>query len=66
MNATELLLGVWLGAIGGAYVLYGRKQAAPLPLVCGILLIVEPYVLKGTALQIVAGVILAAIPFMRR
>ena len=66
MSTTDLLLGVWLGAIGGAYILYGRKQAAPIPLVCGILLVVEPTVLKGTVLQIVAGVALAALPLMRR
>ena len=66
VNATELLLDVWLGALGGAYILYGRKQAAPIPLVCGVLLVVEPYVLKGATLQILVGGVLAALPFMRR
>ena len=66
MSATQLLLGVWLGAVGGAYMLYGRKQGAPLPLVCGVLLLIVPYLLKGTVIQVLVGMVLAAIPWIRR
>lgn len=43
MSASDLLIGLCLGAIGTAYFMYGRKQGSPIPLVCGILMMAEPY-----------------------
>ena len=66
MGGSELLIGLWFGALGSAYVMYGRKQGSVIPLACGLLLMVEPYLVKGTALQLLVGLGLAAFPFVRR
>ena len=66
MSATELLIGLWFGSLGAAYMLYGRKQGAPIPLACGLLLMVEPYIVKGSVPQVLVGLILAVLPFIRR
>lgn len=66
VQASDLLIGLWFGALGSAYFMYGRKQGSPIPLVCGMLLIAEPYLLKGTAPQLLVGLGLAAFPFLRR
>ena len=46
--------------------MYGRKQGSPIPLVCGLLLIAEPCMVKGTVLQLLVGLGLAAFPFIGR
>lgn len=66
MNGTDLLVGLWLSALGSAYLLYGRKQSAPIPLICGLLLIAEPYLVRGTTMQLLVGLALAVVPFVRR
>ena len=66
MSASDLLIGLWFGALGSAYFMYGRKQGSPIPLVCGLLLIAEPYMVKGTVLQLLVGFGLAAFPFIGR
>jgi len=66
VQGTDLLIGLWFGALGSAYFMYGRKQGSVIPLACGLLVIAEPYVVKGTALQLLVGLGLAAFPFLRR
>ena len=60
---SSLLWGVLFGSLGFGYFLYGKKQGAVIPLVCGLLLMVFPYFISNTALVVLVGVALAAIPW---
>ena len=55
-----------LAVVGSAYLLYGRKQDAGLPMLCGLLLIVEPYFVPSFVGQLLVGILLAALPVLRR
>lgn len=66
MHARDLFLNLMLSLLGSAYLLYGRKQGAPLPMACGLLLLVEPYLVPGFWPQLLLGVALAALPLRRR
>ena len=55
MTGQDLFLNIMLGVVGSAYMLYGRKQGATLPLLCGLLLIVEPYLVPGFVGQLLVG-----------
>jgi len=60
---SSLLWGVLFGSLGFGYFLYGKKQGAVIPLVCGLLLMVFPYFISNTALVVLVGATLAAIPW---
>lgn len=66
MNTSILLLGVLFGAVGVGYVMYARKQKAPLPLVCGMALMVIPYFLSNAVVLFVLGTALAVLPWVVR
>ena len=61
-----LVWGILFGAIGMGYCLYGRQQRAPVPLFCGVGLIVFPYFVSGTVLILLVGAALLAIPWVWR
>jgi hypothetical protein len=54
------------GSIGLGYFMYGKKQKAVVPLVCGLVLIVFPYFVSNALLLVGIGVVLAAIPYFLR
>ena len=60
---SSLIWGVVFGLVGFAYFLYGKKQRAVVPLVCGIALMAFPYFISNTILLVVIGIALAAIPY---
>ena len=66
MNLPQLLWGVLFGSIGLGYFAYGKKQHAVVPLVCGVALMLFPYFVSNTALIILIGVVLSAIPYVVR
>lgn len=66
MNASTLLWGVLFGSIGLGFFIYGRKQRAIVPLVCGMALMAFPYFVSGTLLLVAIGVALIAIPYFVR
>ncbi|TZF89736.1 hypothetical protein [Cognatilysobacter lacus] len=66
MSTSVLLLGVLFSSIGLGYSMYGRKQRAGVPLVCGIALMGVPYFISSVALLVIVGVVLAAIPWLLR
>ena len=66
MNTSLLLLGVLLGLVGLGYFLYGKKQRAVVPLVCGLALMVVPYFISSTALLVMVGAVLSGIPYFVR
>ena len=66
MDTSSLLLGLVFSAIGAGFFLYGRKQTRPVPLLCGITLMVYPYFISNNALLVGIGVVLMAIPYFVR
>lgn len=63
MSTSLLLWSVLFGSVGFGYFLYGKKQRAVVPLVCGIALMAFPYFIANTVLLVVVGVALAAVPY---
>jgi hypothetical protein len=63
VDTSVLLWGLIFGSVGFGYFLYGKKQRAVVPLVCGIALMAFPYFISNTILLVVAGIALAAAPY---
>jgi hypothetical protein len=61
-----LLWGLLFGSIGIGYFIYGKKQRAAVPLVCGLGLMIFPYFVPNTILLIAIGAVLIAIPYFLR
>ena len=61
-----LLWGLLFGSIGLGFFIYGKKQKAVVPLVCGLALMVYPYFVSNVPLLVGIGVALLAIPYFFR
>ena len=66
MSTSLLLWGLLFGSLGAGYFVYGKKQGAVVPLICGIALIVFPYFVTNTILLVLIGLALAAVPYFVR
>ncbi|MEZ5565746.1 MAG: hypothetical protein R3F24_09610 [Gammaproteobacteria bacterium] len=66
MDTALLLWGVLFSSIGLGFFIYGRRQRAVVPLVCGVALMVVPYFLSSATLLVIVGIALAAIPYFLR
>ena len=66
MSTGLLLWGLLFGSAGLGFFLYGRKQKAVVPLVCGLVLMVVPYFISDTTLLVGMGVALVALPYFLR
>jgi hypothetical protein len=66
MNASILLWGLLFSSIGFGYFLYGRKQRAIVPLVCGVALVIYPYFVPNVVALVAIGVALTVIPYFLR
>lgn len=66
METATLVWGMFFGAVGLGYFIYGKRQSAPLPLLCGIGLMVFPYLVSGTLWMLLIGGALMAAPWYWR
>jgi len=66
MNTSLLLWGLLISSIGLGFFLYGKKQRAVVPLVCGVALMIYPYFVPNVGALIAIGIALAAIPYFLR
>ena len=66
MNTATLLWGLLFSSIGLGFFLYGKKQRAIVPLVCGLALMIFPYFVANTVVLVAVGVALVAIPYFVR
>jgi hypothetical protein len=57
---------LFFGSIGLGLFIYGRKQRAVVPLLCGLMLMVFPYFVSNVMLLVGIGVLLIAIPYFLR
>ncbi|HEY3658774.1 MAG TPA: hypothetical protein VGL34_27695 [Steroidobacteraceae bacterium] len=63
MNTSVLLWGLLFSSIGLGFFLYGRKQRAVVPLVCGLVLMIYPYFVPNVIALVVIGAVLTAVPY---
>jgi len=61
VDTATLLWGLLFSSIGLGFFLYGRKQRAIVPLVCGLTLMIYPYFVASTLVLVIVGVMLVAI-----
>jgi hypothetical protein len=66
LDTSWLLWGLLFGSIGLGYLIYGRKQRAVVPLLCGLALMVFPYFVSNSILLVTIGIALMAIPYFVR
>jgi len=66
LSESSLFPGLLFGSIGTGFLLYGRKQRAVVPLLCGLALIIYPFFVSSSTLLVVIGVVLIAIPYFVR
>lgn len=66
LNESWLLWGLLFGSIGLGFFIYGRKQRAVVPFVCGLVLMVFPYFVSNTLLLVGIGIALMVIPYFIR
>jgi predicted membrane protein len=66
MTAGVLLWGLLFSSIGLGFFLYGKKQRAVVPLVCGIALMIYPYFIPNVIALVAIGVVLTAVPYFLR
>ena len=57
-----LALNLLLGAFGLAYFVYGKKNGAIVPLMCGVCLMIFPYFISGLVPLLLVGLILILLP----
>ncbi|MBI1337978.1 MAG: hypothetical protein GC164_13605 [Phycisphaera sp.] len=66
MDMSLLLWGLVFGSVGMGLFMYGKKQGAPAPLVCGLALMAIPYFITNTILLVATGGALVAVPYFLR
>jgi hypothetical protein len=66
LNTSSLLWGLLFGSIGVGFFVYGKRQRAVVPLVCGVALIIFPYFVANSILLVAIGAALVAVPYFVR
>ena len=64
MSPASIFVGIIAGAIGMAYLVYGKRQSKFVPVVAGLLLCIYPYFIDGLAWLCVVGALLTIAPFV--
>jgi hypothetical protein len=58
--------GMIFGLFGLAFFVYGKKQMAIVPMLCGLALMIFPYFVANTILLVGIGITLIIIPYFVR
>jgi len=66
MTVSSIVWGLLFGSIGVGFFIYGKKQQAPVPLVCGVALMVFPFFVSNTIALVGVGIVLVCIPYFVR
>jgi hypothetical protein len=66
LNTSSLLWGLLFGSIGVGFFVYGKRQRAVVPLICGVALIIFPYFVANSILLVAIGAALVAVPYFVR
>ena len=66
MDTSSLLWGLLFSTVGFGFFMYGKKQKAVIPLVCGLTLMIYPYFISNTILLVAVGATLTVLPYFVR
>lgn len=66
MSESTLFLGILFGSIGLGYFIYGRRQRAVVPLLCGLGLMIVPYFITATWPLVLVSTAMAVLPYFVR
>ena len=66
MNTSLLLWSLLFSSIGLGFFVYGKKQKAAVPLLCGLGLMIYPYFVSNTILLVAIGAALIVLPYFVR
>jgi hypothetical protein len=66
MTTAQLVLGLLFGSVGLGFFVYGRKQRAVVPFLCGVALMAFPYFVSNTFALVAIGSALCALPLVFR
>lgn len=66
MSTASLLSGALFGCVGLGYFVYGKRQQAAVPLICGVVLMALPYFIDSTLALLLVGAVLVAVPYFFR
>lgn len=66
LSTASLLSGALFGCVGLGYFVYGKKQQAVVPLICGVVLMALPYFVDSTLALVIIGAVLVAVPYFFR
>ena len=66
MTASVLAWSVLFGSLGAGYCIYGVRQRALIPALCGVGLVALPYLLSNAYVLVGVCVALAAVPFLAK
>ena len=65
-GSGSFMISILLGLVGMAYFSYGKKLSKPVPLGCGVALIIFPYFVSNTTVMLGLGGVLSVLPFVLR
>ena len=63
-DASTIMIYLFFGLVGTAYIIYGKKRQAFIPLLSGIALCVIPYAITSLTPLVLVSIVLVAIPFI--
>lgn len=66
MSENVLIAGVITSAIGMGYFLYGKRQQSLVPWVCGLMLLIVPFLISNVPALLAVSALLAATPYFVR
>ncbi len=66
MSTDSLVWGFLFGSVGLGFFVYGKKQRAAVPLICGLALMVFPYFVSNPILVVAIGIVLIVLPYFVR
>lgn len=61
---NSFVIGIFAGAIGMGYFIYGKRQAKFAPMIAGVLLCIYPYFTESLLWLCVIGALLLVAPFL--
>jgi hypothetical protein len=63
MNTSTLVWSMLFGSVGLGFFIYGKRQSAISPMICGLALMIYPYFVSNVVLLVVIGLVLMALPY---